>query len=169
MATVEATQRKKVGVQNNLIVGLNHISIFVRNVDEATKFWMDIFEAEPYRDFPPKQLFHVKLSGVVLAFFDSRGKLVDPTFEYPHYAFTASPEGMRVMKKRLDDAGVKTHPLWTRNREEALLYFRDPSGNLFELYCPKYDRVAELRIGLGKVGGDFQPPIGDLMYDWPKR
>ena len=69
MATVEATQRKKVGVQNNLIVGLNHISIFVRDVDEATRFWMDIFEAEPYRDFPPKQLFHVKLSGVVLAFF----------------------------------------------------------------------------------------------------
>ncbi len=75
MATVEATQRKKVGVQNNLIIGLNHISIFVRNVDEATKFWMDIFEAEPYRDFPPKQLFHVKLSGVVLAFLDSRRKI----------------------------------------------------------------------------------------------
>lgn len=169
MATLDVAPRQKIGVQDNLILGLNHVSIFVRDVDEATKFWIDLFEAEPYRDFPGKQLFHVKLSGVVLAFFQERGALVDSSYEYPHTAFTASPEGMRAMKQRLDEAGVKTHPLWTRNRCEALLYFRDPSGNLFELYCPEYGRVGELRIGLGKTGGDFRPPIEDLMYDWPKR
>lgn len=49
------------------------------------------------------------------------------------------------------------------------MYFRDPSGNLFELYCPQYDRPEDIEIGLGKaVGSTFRPPIDDLNYEWPK-
>lgn len=167
MSTLDVSSKEKIGVQNNLILGLNHISVHVRDVDEATAFWMDLFEAEPYRDFPPKQLFHVQISGVVLAFFEQPG-VIGSKVEFPHYAFTASPEGMRVMKERLEKAGVKTHPLWTRNQIEALMYFRDPSGNLFELYCPEYDRVEELRLSSDKEGGDFRPNIDDLAYHWPQ-
>jgi catechol 2,3-dioxygenase-like lactoylglutathione lyase family enzyme len=168
MTVMDIPSKSKTGVQHNYIIGLNHISVHVRDVNEATAFWMDLFEANPYRDFPGKRLFHVEISGVVLAFFDHPG-VIGSKVEFPHYAFSASPEGMRVLKKRLDDAGVKTHPLWTRNKSEALMYFRDPSGNLFELYCAQYDRPEELKIGLGKDGGDFRPPIDDLNYDWPKR
>ncbi len=160
-------EKKKIGVQHNYILGLNHISVHVRDVDEATAFWMDLFEAEPYRDRPGRQLFHVKISGVVLAFFQQPG-VVGTKVAYPHYGFTTSPEGMRVLKKRLDDSGVKTHPFWTRDRITALMYFRDPSGNLFELYCPKYDRTDELRLASDR-NGDYEPPIDNLMYDWPKR
>lgn len=168
MSTLDVSSEKKIGVQNNYILGLNHISVHVRDVDEACAFWMDLFEAEPYRDFPGKRLFHVQISGVVLAFFEQPG-VIGSKVEFPHYAFTASAAGMRVLKQRLEDAGVKTHPLWTRNKIEALMYFRDPSGNLFELYCPDYDRVDELRLASEKEGGDFRPPLDDLMYDWPKR
>lgn len=156
----------KTGVQDTYITGLAHISVHVRDVDEATAFWMDLFDAEPHRDRPGRQLFHVEISGVVLAFFELPGA-VDTRLAYPHYAFTTTPEGMRVLKKRLDDVGVKTHPFWTRDRITALMYFRDPTGNLFELYCPKYDRPDELRMATDR-GGDFEPPIDDLMYDWPK-
>lgn len=162
-----AQERDKAGIKNDYILGLSHISIHVRDVDEATAFWIDLFEAEPYRDRPGRQLFHVSIAGVVLAFFDQPG-VIGTKVEFPHYAFTASPEGMRVLKKRLDDAGVKTHPFWTRDRVTALMYFRDPSGNLFELYCPKYDQTDELRLA-SERNGDYEPPIDDLMYDWPSR
>lgn len=151
---------------DDYILGLNHIALHVRNVDEATAFWMNLFDAVPYRDFPPKRLFHVRVAGVVLAFFEQPG-LIGRDVEFPHYAFTLSSEGIRVMKQRLEAAGVKTHPLWTRNQKEALMYFRDPSGNLFEFYCPEYDRVEDLKLGGSK--GSFQPPINDLMYEWPKK
>ncbi len=169
MSTLDMpSEKQKTGVHYNYILGLNHISVHVRDVDEATAFWMDLFEAKPYRDFPGKRLFHVEISGVVLAFFEQSG-VIGSKVEFPHYAFTASSEGMRVLKKRLDDAGVKTHPFWTRNRMEALMYFRDPSGNLFELYCPDYDRPDELRLSTDKPGGDFMPAIEDMAYEWPKR
>jgi catechol 2,3-dioxygenase-like lactoylglutathione lyase family enzyme len=160
--------KTKKGVQDNYILGLNHVSLHVRNVDEAVKFWMDLFEATPHNQRPGRQLFHVKLSGTVLAFFELKG-VIGRDVEFPHYAFTTSCEGMRVLKQRLEEAGVKTHPFWTRNQSEALMYFRDPSGNLFELYCPQYDRPEDTQVGLGKASGStFRPPIGDLNYEWPK-
>lgn len=151
------------------IVGLNHISLHVRSVDEATKFWIDIFGAQPHNHRPPKRLFHVNVAGTVLAFFEQPGVIGRET-EFPHYAFTVTAEGMRAIKQRLEGAGVKTHPLWTRNQKEALMYFRDPSGNLFELYCPQYDRPGETQIGLGKTAdSSFRPPIDQLNYEWPKH
>ncbi len=168
MSVQNASQEKrKIGVQNNYILGLSHISVHVRDVDEASAFWIDLFEAEPHRRRPDGQIFEVQLSGVVLGFFEAPGA-IDTEAAYPHYAFVASPEGMRVMKQRLDKAGVKTHPIWTRDYVTALMYFRDPSGNMFELYCPTYDRPDELRLAKSR-DGDFEPPIADMMYDWPKR
>jgi catechol 2,3-dioxygenase-like lactoylglutathione lyase family enzyme len=150
--------------QQGWITGINHLALHVRDVDEAMRFWTGLFGGEPYRVFAGKRTFHVTLPGVVLAFFEREG-LIGWQHEFPHYAFTVTPDGMRGGKRVLDAAGVKTHRPWTRNREEALMYFRDPSGNLFELYCPHYDRVGELALARAN-GGDFEPPIEDLRYDW---
>ena len=149
------------------ITGFNHLSLHVRDMLEAGRFWTSLFGAEPFGKVEPgKPVFHFRLPGVVLAIFSKKDcKGADPTQEYPHYAFTVTAEGIRGLKARLEQAGVKTHPLWTRNHREALMYFRDPSGNLFELYCPQYDRVSELEIFKGR-GGDFVPPIDKLSYDW---
>ncbi len=156
--------------EENYILGLNHISVLVRDVDEACAFWRDLFGGVPFGTIQGKRLFHVRFAGTVLAFFDFKDRgLIAHDLEYPHYAFTVSPEGMRVLKKRMEDAGVKTHPIWTRNKAEALMYFRDPSGNLYELYCPQYDRPDELAVAIDREGGTFRPPLDDLDYDWPKR
>jgi catechol 2,3-dioxygenase-like lactoylglutathione lyase family enzyme len=142
------------------VKGLNHISLQVRDLEEAKKFWIRIFDGKAHA---VGKRVHVVVSGVALAFFDAPG-LSGWEHEYPHYAFTVSSEGIRGLKRRLDESGVKTHPLWTRKHGEALMYFRDPTGNLFELYCPNYDLEAELVVAAGR-GGDFVPPIRDLKYD----
>lgn len=143
------------------IIGLNHISLHVRSLEEAQRFWVGIFDGKTRA---VGKRVHVVIAGVTLAFFEAPG-LTGWEHEYPHYAFTVSPDGIRGISSRLQEAGVKTHPLWTRKHREALMYFRDPSGNLFELYCPNYDKEEDLVVAAGR-GGDFVPPIRDLKYDW---
>ena len=147
------------------VKGLNHLSLHVRDLDEAVRFWVTLFNGKPHLDQERgKRVFHVMVSGIVFAFFEREG-LIGWDHEYPHYAFTVSSEGARNIKWRLEQADVKTHSMWTRGFGEALMYFRDPTGNLFELYCPGYDKPDELEKANGR-GGTFVPPIGDLKYDW---
>ena len=54
---------------------------------------------------------------------------------------------------------------WTRNYKTALLYFRDPSGNLFELYCDSgYEDIRELALGPRQGGRPL--PLEALQYQW---
>ena len=46
------------------------------------------------------------------------------------------------------------------------MYFRDPSGNLFELYCPKGFKDADKVPRGAGVGGDYEIDLGALNYDW---
>jgi catechol 2,3-dioxygenase-like lactoylglutathione lyase family enzyme len=111
--------------QPGWVTGINHLALPVRNVDEALRFWTRLFGGAPYRVRAGKQTFHVQLPGVVLAFFERPGVSASGA-EFPHYAFTVTPEGMRGLTRLLEEAGVATHRPWTRNRTEALMYFRDP-------------------------------------------
>jgi catechol 2,3-dioxygenase-like lactoylglutathione lyase family enzyme len=43
------------------------------------------------------------------------------------------------------------------------MYFRDPAGNQFEMYCIEGDIGLPKRIG-ARAGGDFTPPFRDLVY-----
>ena len=161
-----AASLARAGSARDWITGLNHIALHVRDLAEATRFWTGLFEAEPFgKATATRPAFHFRLpGGVVLALFERPGA-VNWDMEYPHYGFEVTPEGLRAMKQRLDEAGVATHRPWTRNRKEALMYFRDPSGNMFELYCPHYDRIDELALST-VYGGDFEPSLADLRYDW---
>lgn len=133
----------------------------MRDLEEAKRFWTTNFDGTART---VGKRVHIVVAGTTLAFFDAPG-LCGWDHEYPHYAFTVTSDGIRGLKDRLERSGAKTHPLWTRKHGEALMYFRDPSGNLFELYCPNYDRESELVVAAGR-GGDFRPPIKDLRYDW---
>src|SRR4029453_11262545 len=72
----------------------------------------------------------------------------DPGREHPHYAFTVRAEDFRPLKERLEAFGVPTHEPWTRSGSTcSLMYFRDPSGNQFEMFCAQGDVGLPLRIG----------------------
>ena len=65
--------------------------------------------------------------------------------EYPHIAFNAGPDALVEMKHWLDACGVPSSDLWTRQGVEALMFFRDPSGNVIELFCRDgYEGAADL-------------------------
>jgi len=50
--------------------------------------------------------------------------------------------------------GVTTSEPWTRDGVKGLLYFRDPAGNLFEMYCRKLNDAATFARGI-KQGGSY--------------
>ena len=55
---------------------------------------------------------------------------------------------MEPLKERLRELGVPSDDIWTPFRSEALMYFRDPSGNLFELYCHEgYKKANSVPVG----------------------
>jgi hypothetical protein len=45
------------------------------------------------------------------------------------------------------------------------LYFRDPTGNLFEMYCPKLKEAAAFLRG-AKQGGSYVLDFAGLNYQW---
>jgi hypothetical protein len=62
--------------------------------------------------------------------------------------------------------GVVTTEPWTRDGVKGLLYFRDPAGNLFEMYCRQIKDAASFARG-AKQGGNYTIDLAALEYRWP--
>jgi hypothetical protein len=88
------------------------------------------------------------------------------TAEYPHYAFYADGDDFLPLIDWLKRNGVTTPGPWTRDGKKGLMYFRDPSGNLFEIYCGKdIPQAAQFPRGI-KQGGSYATDYSQLFYDW---
>ncbi len=147
------------------VAGFSHISTPVRDVAEAVRFWTEIFAAERVRNSHPDRFAEVRLGGVIIGMSRQPGGWTGHSAEFPHYAFFVDPEHMVPLKERLEAYGVPTHDIWTRNRVEALMYFRDPSGNLFELYCKQGFQEVQTIPQEASAGGDYTVDLAALNYD----
>jgi hypothetical protein len=58
---------------------------------------------------------------------------------------------------------VPTGEICTRNGTDASLYYRDPTGNLWELYCER-GFTGEVRRA-PSAGGDYVVDLPALCYD----
>jgi len=143
---------------------LSHISIPVRDRAEATRFFVDVLGAEITLQNPT--FTEVRVAGTIIGLSEQKKGWTGSDAEYPHYAFEIAPADFVPMKDWLEAHGVKTHPIWTRHGVEALMYFRDPSGNLFEFFCTEGFKDADQLPHAKGWGGDFRPPIADLNYEW---
>ena len=147
------------------VSGFSHLSTPVRDVPETIRFWTQVMGAEPVMNNHPDRFAEVRLGGVIIGMSKQPGGWTGRTAEFPHYAFFIEPQDFDPLKARLEAYGVPTHAIWTRNRTEALMYFRDPSGNLFELYCTEgYRDVTSIPRGT-IAGGDYEVPLEGLNYD----
>jgi catechol 2,3-dioxygenase-like lactoylglutathione lyase family enzyme len=143
----------------------NHASIPVRDLEEAKRFYTEILGGEVTL-LPAPGFAEVRLGGAIIGLSEQKGGWTGPENEYPHYAFTMVAEEFHPFVEHLKARGVKTGPVWTRHGVEALMYFRDPSGNLLEIYCERGLKDADKLPRSGKWGGKLAINFADLNYEW---
>lgn len=143
----------------------NHASIPVRDLEEAKRFYTEVLGGAVTLE-PAPGFAEVRLGGAIIGLSQQKSGWTGRDAEYPHYAFTMAAEDFYPFIERLTTHGVPTHQPWTRHGVEALMYFRDPSGNLLELYCERGLKDADKLPRSGKWGGKFAIDFAALNYDW---
>lgn len=158
-----STQAAQQSAREPVPAGFNHLSIPVKDVKQSLRFFMEVLGAEWVME---QEMFaEVRCGGMVIGLSKQPGGWTGPEAEFPHYGLLAEADDLWPLKERLEAHGVPTHDIWTRNGYTGLMYFRDPSGNLFELYCPRVrNEDAPRLIHQGKTG--FTPPLAALNHDW---
>jgi catechol 2,3-dioxygenase-like lactoylglutathione lyase family enzyme len=143
---------------------LDHITIPVRDLSTARKFYCDVLGAaysmtvndETFRRFgrPPAQnggegSHHVSVyfggTTRIDLFLQQSGQPA-ATSGHPHFAFRVAPRHLLKWKSHLEAHGVPTDgPLQLGPPGQASLYFNDPFGNHLELECMGFSRAIPIR------------------------
>lgn len=134
-----------------------------KDLSESRTFFVDVLGGALVSEDP--SAVRVRLGDFDLVASPQRGggALVDA--EYPHYALTVSPEQFVGLKQRIEAFRIPHNHPWSRiDRKYALMYFRDPSGNQYELFAPDGAGAVPLRMGK-KSGGDYTIDFRALSYD----
>src|SRR5215475_12719503 len=119
-------------VQRPRFSSLHHISLPCRDVEESKRFYIQVLGGELFHDIPG--FAEVRIADIIFGMSQQSGGWTRPTVEYPHYGLNVDGKNFGLVRRWLEACGVPQHG-WTRNYKTALLYFRDPSGNLLEIYC----------------------------------
>ena len=140
-----------------------HASIFCRDLEQAKRFFTTVIGGELIHDVDG--FAEVQVAGIIIGLTVRPGRPTGRNAEYPHYAFFVEPEDFLPMVAWLRQNGVTTSEPWTRDGIKGLLYFRDPAGNLFEMYCPKL-KEADSFVRGAKQGGSYAIDFAGLNYQW---
>jgi len=118
--------------------GVHHTALLSSDVARTIEFYQDLLgfpltDLFENRDYPGSTHFFFDIGhGNALAFFDFPGLGLGPYQEvlggHHHLAISVEPENWRVLKERLDDAGIEYHL-----ESGVSLYFRGPDGERLEL------------------------------------
>ena len=143
----------------------DHASLPCQDLDEAIRFYGDILGAEQLVKEDEFVLF--KIAGTRVGIGATGTTFMTEHAEYPHIAFNVGPETLVQTKAWLAACGVPSSEFWTRRGIETLMFFRDPSGNVIELFCESgYDGAADLPRGPAR-GHGITLDIDALRYtDW---
>lgn len=145
----------------------DHVSVGCRDLEEATCFFVDVLGGQLCVDTP---IFReVKLGGAKIGFGTKGTTFMQPSTEYPHFAFYIGPAELAQMKAWLTQCEIPTSNYWTRSGVEALMFFRDPSGNVIELYCPEGFPGADKFPRGPAAGHGTAVDIDAIRYDTWKR
>lgn len=143
--------------------GLDHVSVPCRDLEEGIRFYRDVLGGEIVVQEAAFALFdiggaHVGIGSVGCTF-------IEPGNEYPHIGLTCSAETLVGMKAWLAACEIPSSNFWTRGGVETMMFFRDPSGNVIELYCHEgYAGAADLPRGPAR-GHGTAVDIDAIAYD----
>jgi len=114
-----------------MILGVNHITLSVKNIEESFAFYTQVLGLRPMAKWA---------EGVYLLAGDIRITLVldkhsrEAIFpEYTHIAFTVSTPYFEALSKRIKFSGAKI--LQNNWSEGTSLYFMDPNGYKLEVHA----------------------------------
>lgn len=143
----------------------DHASLPCHDLDEAIRFYSSVLGGELLVTEDKFALF--RIAGTRIGIGSTGTTFMTEQAEYPHIAFTVGPDALVQMKAWLADCGIPSSGFWTRKGIETLMFFRDPSGNVIELFCDSgYDGAAELPRGPAR-GHGITLDIDSLRYtDW---
>lgn len=141
--------------------GLAHVALPVRDLAEARRFGEEVLGGRTILHLD--DFVEVVVGGTIIGYSKASGKPNAPHAEFPHVAFYVDSDQFVPMKKWLETHGVKTHPIWTRGAVEGLMYFKDPSGNLYEIYCKQYKEATSIPRS-PKVSNLID--LASLDYEW---
>ncbi|HEX2228005.1 MAG TPA: VOC family protein, partial [Candidatus Binatia bacterium] len=148
------------------IHSFGHLSMPVRDIEQSKRFFIEVMGGEPMATSEPETFTEVRLAGAIIGLSTRGGVPTGRDVEYPHYAFYADAENFLPMIEWLKSHGVVTPGPWTRDGKKALMYFRDPSGNLLEIYCGgDFPAASTFPRGI-KQGGSYKPDYASLYYNW---
>jgi catechol 2,3-dioxygenase-like lactoylglutathione lyase family enzyme len=143
--------------------GFAHASLYCTDLEQAKRFYTRVLGGELIHDVDG--FAEVRVAGVVIGLTIRPGTTTARDAEYPHYAFFAESDDFPPMVAWLRANGVVTSEPWTRDGIKGLLYFRDPSGNLLEVYCKKSNDAPSFARG-AKRGGSYSVDFAALNYQW---
>jgi catechol 2,3-dioxygenase-like lactoylglutathione lyase family enzyme len=144
-----------------------HVSVPCRDLEEGKEFYGTVLGGEIHVDQPTFASF--RLGGVDVGIGSEGCSYMSSSTEYPHFAFFVGPDELIQMRDWLGTCGIPTSNLWTRRGIEALMFFRDPSGNVIELYCEEGFAGADTLPKGPPRGHGTAVDIDALRYDDWKR
>ncbi|HKT16158.1 MAG TPA: VOC family protein [Allosphingosinicella sp.] len=145
----------------------SHLSLPCRDMEEAIAFYGTVMGGELVLDTPLFSIF--RICGVDIGVGSVGVSFMEGGAEYPHQAFFCGPDELIEWRDWLAGFGVPTSPIWTRVGIEALMFFRDPSGNVWELFCEEgFEGADALPRGPAR-GHGAAVDIDALRYDSWKR
>ena len=131
--------------------GLHHFAVVARDVEETVRFYQELLgfpltEIFENRDYPGSNHFFFDLGNDnLLAFFDFPGLDVGEYAEVlgglHHIAISVEPEQWRILRGRLDEAGVEY-----LEESGSSIYFRDPNGARLELISDPLGEMYGARV-----------------------
>jgi catechol 2,3-dioxygenase-like lactoylglutathione lyase family enzyme len=151
------------GAQRPSVTAFAHASLFCEDLEQAKRFFTKVIGGELIHDVDG--FAEVSVAGIIIGLTVRPGTTTARDAEYPHYAFFIEAEDFLPMVDWLRQNGVVTSEPWTRDGIKGLLYFRDPSGNLFEMYCRKLQEACHFARGT-KQGGGYTIDFAALNYRW---
>jgi glyoxylase I family protein len=141
----------------------HHVSISCRDLEEGIRFYTEVLGGKVR--VKESHFASIRVSNCDLGIGSEGVSYIERGAEYPHFAFHAGGEEMLQWKEWLTRCGVPSTNFWTRMGVEALFFFRDPSGNLVEVYCEKgFKGAGDLPRGPAR-GHGRAVDIEKLHYD----
>lgn len=139
-----------------------HVSLPCRDLAEGMRFYEGVLGGVLRVQEPAFASYEI--AGVNIGIGSVGCTFMGEGAEYPHIAFFVTAEEMLGMRAWLEACGIPMSPMWTRFGVEALMFFRDPSGNMLELFCKSGIDAVDFPRGPAR-GHGTAVDIDELRYD----